>query len=336
MRMGLCGWSLGAVLWGALGPALAEPLKASAGEPVRSSGCTGPGHAYPRGITSLGTLRHAGEVRTFRVHVPPGYRGSAAPLVLMFHGGGGSGEQLEERSSRMNAIADREGFVVVYPDGTGRLRTWNAGSCCGRSAKGQIDDVGFTAALLDHLEQRLCVDRRRIFASGMSNGGMMSHRLACELADRIAAIAPVAGVDVTARCTPSRPVPVLQIHGTEDGHVPWKGGQGCGMARVAFPSAPATMESWRTRNQCRKTQSLYLEHGDGRCETFQGCDRGSNVVLCRIEGGGHAWPGGEPRPRVFPCPADGFQSQTFSASEVMWRFFKEHPLPVGLRVPAAR
>jgi polyhydroxybutyrate depolymerase len=253
------------------------------------------------------------------------------PLVLLFHGGGGSGEQLELRSSRMDEVADREGFLVVYPDGTGLIRTWNAGSCCGKAVRENTDDVGFVAALLDHLEQSLCLDRRRIYASGMSNGAMMVHRLACEMSSRIAAIAPVAGVDVTSTCTPPRPVPVMQIHGTQDGHVPWTGGEGCGLAGVAYPSVPASMEGWRTRDGCRATRAPYLEQGNGVCETFQGCDRGADVVLCRIDGGGHAWPGGEPRRQVTRCPADGSQSRTFSASEVLWKFFDSHPL---VRSPA--
>ena len=248
------------------------------------------------------------------------------PLVLMFHGGGGSGEQLELRSSRMNEVADREGFIAVYPDGLGLLRTWNAGACCGKGSREDVDDVGFVRALLDHLEESLCIDRRRVYASGMSNGGMMSHRLACEMSERIAAIAPVAGVDVTQTCSPTRPVPVLHIHGTEDGHVPWNGGEGCGLAGMPFPSVPASMDGWRARNGCRTTRSLYLEEGDGVCRKFDGCSAGSDAVLCSIQGGGHDWPGGAPSPNVMRCPGDGFQSRSFSASEVMWRFFEDHPL----------
>ena len=325
-------WSgtLAAILWVGLGTAVAQAQTASTslGETLPSRGCGRSESAYPAGATSEGTMRQGRRMRTFRVHVPSGYRaGTAAPLVLMFHGGGGSGDQLEEKSSRMDAVADREGFIVVYPDGTGLLRTWNAGSCCGPAVKQEIDDVGFTGALLDHLEDGLCVDRRRIYASGMSNGALLSHRLACEMADRIAAIAPVAGVDVTSTCTPSRPVPVMQIHGTEDKHVPWGGGTGCGLAEVAFPSVPATVDAWRTRDHCSAARSPYLEQGDGRCEMSRGCTGGSDVVLCAIQGGGHSWPGGEPKRGAFPCPGDGFQSRTFPASEVMWRFFKEHALP---------
>jgi polyhydroxybutyrate depolymerase len=273
-------------------------------------------------------LAHDGAPRTFRVHVPPGYDGSEPrPLVLMFHGGGGSGRQFEQASSRMNPIADREGFIAVYPDGSGALQTWNGGGCCGYAVTNDVDDVGFVSALLDHLEAALCIDTQRVFASGMSNGGIMSHRLACELAGRFAAIAPVAGTDLTASCMPARPVPVMQIHGTDDGHVPWDGGEGCGLAGVSFTSVPDTMEGWRSRNGCTEMTAAYFAEGDGTCRSYVGCAEGADVVLCSIEGGGHNWPGGEPPAGLIECPGNGGQSTTFSASEAVWRFFAAHPRP---------
>lgn len=293
--------------------------------PEPSAGC-GAGRARYGVGTTTGTVMHGAAARTFRVRVPPGYDDRVAtPVVLMFHGGGGTGLQLEERSSRMSPVADREGFVVVYPDGTGR--TWNAGGCCGPAARDAVDDVGFVGALLDHLEQELCIDRRRVFASGMSNGAMMSHRLACEASDRIAAIAPVAGVEMSPTCAPARPVPVLQVHGTADGHVPWEGGVGCGLAGVAFTSVPATMEGWRLRNGCSSTTSVVLEQGDGTCTGFDGCPIAGETVLCAIASGGHSWPGGVPREGVVDCPEDGAQSTTFLASEQIWAFFSRHARP---------
>lgn len=183
------------------------------------------------------------------------------------------------------------------------------------------------AALLDHLEVELCVDRRRIFASGMSNGAILSHRLGCELSERVAAIAPVAGTIMLSTCTPARPVPVMHIHGSNDGHVPWDGGPGCGPAGVAFTGVPATLDGWRSRNGCTASTARYFEAGEGRCEAFTGCTGGADVALCTIAGGGHNWPGGEPPAALVPCPADGAQSTTFSASEAVLRFFAEHPMP---------
>ncbi len=290
--------------------------------PDPSAGCGGTA-GYPLG-TTLGMLAHDGLDRTFRVHVPPGYDASRpSSVVLMFHGGGGSGEQLDTMSSNMTPIADRENFIVVYPDGTGTIRTWNGGGCCGGAVRNDVDDVGFVSALLDHLEGSLCVDRARVFASGMSNGGILSHRLACELSDRLAAIAPVAGANMAPTCSPTRSIAVLAIHGSSDGHVPWEGGMGCGPAGVPFPSVEESITGWRTRNGCSATSRVTFAEGNGSCATYEGCDE--DVTLCTVEGGGHSWPGGAPNAGVIDCPADGEQSTTFFASEAAWRFFVAHP-----------
>lgn len=292
-----------------------------------SAGCANASSSYAAG-TRAQQLTYMGTERSFRLHVPPGYDGERAlPLVMLFHGGGGSGRQFELASARMNPIADREGFVAVYPDGSGVLKTWNGVGCCGYAVQNEVDDVGFVDALLDHLETELCLDTRRLYASGMSNGAILSHRLACELSSRLAAVAPVAGTDMTARCHPSRPVPIMQIHGSDDGHVPWNGGEGCGPAGVSFTSVPDSLARWRTRNGCSDRESEYLRLGDGACARLEGCAAGADVVLCTIRGGGHNWPGGEPPADLVPCAADGFQSSSFSASEVIWRFFTKHALP---------
>lgn len=281
---------------------------------------------YAVATTTAGELLLGSAKRTFRVHVPPQYEAEKPlPLVLMFHGGGGSGRQLELSSSGMNEIADREGFIAAYPDGTGLVKTWNGGGCCGAAVRDNVDDVGFVAALLDHLEETLCLDRRRVFAAGMSNGAMMSHRLGCELADRIAAIAPVAGTDMTSSCTPTRPVPILHIHGSADGHVPWQGGLGCGPAGVPFTGVEESITRWAMRDQCSGVSRPYFEQGDGSCQAYGDCSDGAEVVLCTIRDGGHSWPGGAPNVDAVDCPGNGAQSKTFAASEVIWRFFAQHP-----------
>jgi polyhydroxybutyrate depolymerase len=292
-----------------------------------SEGCNAAG-VYEPGTTAS-EIRVGSDTRTFRIHVPEGYDpGVPLPVLLMFHGGGGSGRQFQEASAEMDPIADREGFVTVYPDGTGTLRTWNGGGCCGAAVTQNIDDVGFVRALLDHVEASLCVDRNRVFASGMSNGAILSHRLACELADRLAAIAPVAGTDLTTHCSPTRPIAVMHTHGTADGHVPWDGGAGCGpTAQVAFTSVPETIERWQARNGCSTTKSVTLTQGDGRCETYQACKAGADITLCTIDGGGHSWPGGQPPASLVDCPGNGGQSSTFHVSEAIWSFLREHPRP---------
>lgn len=305
---------------------------ADAGEPpdggvaaLGSAGCTHTGGQYAAGTTAA-ELSHAGSMRSFRVHVPRRYEsGAPMPLLLMLHGGGGSARQFEEASAEMDPIAEREGFITVYPDGTGALRSWNGGGCCGAAVTNAVDDVGFVGALLDHLTAELCVDERRVFASGMSNGAIMAHRLACELSGRIAAIAPVSGTDMTATCEPQRSLSVLQIHGTADGHVPWDGGVGCGPSAAAFTSVPETMERWRKRSGCSAEKSESFTEGDGRCESYTGCAAASDVTLCAIAGGGHSWPGGKPPADLVDCPGNGMQSTSFEASEVIWRFLRAHP-----------
>lgn len=291
-----------------------------------SGGCGGAaGYAIGTTITSITV---GGRERSFRVHVPPGYdKNTPTPAVILLHGGGGSAQQLENGSSNMDPIADREGFVTVYPDGTGVIKTWNAGNCCGKAVADGIDDVAFVGALLDDLEAKLCIDARRVFATGMSNGAIMDHRLACELADRFAAIAPVSGTIGVPSCSPTSKVAVMEIHGTGDAHVPWDGGVGCGASDTTFASVPSTLEGWRTRNGCGAATAPYFQQGNGSCSAYQGCQ--APVVLCTIDGGGHSWPGGDPKADAGAgCPGDGPQSESFIASEAMWSFFKANPKPL--------
>lgn len=304
--------------------ALPDAATSEPSDAERSPGCdAATAAAHTPGVTTTGSLEVSGN-RSFRIYVPAGYVADRpTPLVLMLHGGGGSGEQLQTQSANMDPVAEREGFITVYPEGTGAVATWNGGICCGRAVQSGVDDVAFVRELLDHVEGELCVDRDRVFAMGMSNGAILSHRLACELSERIAAIAPVAGTIGVADCRPTRPVAVMQIHGTADGHVPWDGGTGCGPAGADFVSVPDTMEGWRTLNECSADAQEYFAEGNGSCTASDGCS--APLVLCAIDGGGHSWPGGVLKTGVVDCPEDGPQSETFSASEAAWRFFAENP-----------
>lgn len=305
----------------------ASPRIALIGNPSGDSSSIPSSVYYPIG-TSNGRLIHDGLLRTFVVHVPPSYTDTTPmPLVLMFHGGFGNGAQFEKNSD-MDTVADREGFITVYPNGLGAIRTWNGGRCCGAAAREDIDDVGFVSELIDHLESSLAIDPARIYAAGMSNGAIFCHRLACELADKIAAIGPVEGTIMVDDCTPSRPVPVIIIHGTADQHVPWNGGYGCGFSDVEMTSVPDTIAIWKKADGCTSDEkSPYIQMGDGTGE-YQG-DCQADIVLCTIYGGGHHWPGGtSPTPWFFnvQCPDDGPMSTTFIANEVLWKFFKDHPM----------
>jgi polyhydroxybutyrate depolymerase len=268
------------------------------------------------------TLDHAGTQRQYTLHVPPSYAGeTAVPLVLNFHGyGSNMGQQV--LFSNMNATADAEGFVVVYPDGlknsTNGMQSWNAGLCCAFGDSDR-DDVGFVDALIDDVSSRVCIDQKRVYATGMSNGGFMSHRLACERADRIAAIGPVAGVlgIPPESCKPSRAVPVIHFHGTEDPLVPYDGG-----GTSSYPSVADTISGWASRDGCTSQPTQTFSNGAAHCETTTGCTGGAEVTLCTIDGMGHCWPG-----QSFCPPTLGSPSTDISANQAMWDFFERFALP---------
>ena len=269
----------------------------------------------PQPLDAVWTLTVDGLPRTARVHVPASYDPARpTPLVLDLHGYSMSGLTQAELT-RLPAKADAAGFVVVHPDGTGAPLGWNAGACCGTAASTGVDDVGFVDALLAELDARLCVDPRRIYATGFSNGGFLAHRLACERADVFAAIAPVSGVIGVATCAPSRPVPVLHVHGTADTVVPFAGSPGLG-----FPSVDATITGWIARDQCAAPAVETFAQGDARCVSYRGCAGGAEVALCTITGGGHTWPSGGPFP-------GGHQSTDLDATATIWDFFVAHPRP---------
>lgn len=297
-----------------------------------SAGCGAPIGGYVTGDNPR-TLIHDGIARTYGVYVPNGYDlggATAAPLVLVLHGGFGTGPQAFA-SARLAALADARRVIVVYPDGVASplgVRTWNAGACCGYAASTGIDDVGFIDAVLDEVERTLCVDRRRIHATGMSNGAQLSHRLACDRSWRIASVAPVAGTDNTTACAPTRPVPVMHIHGTADQLSPFTGGLGCGLSGNDSTSVGDTIARWQDRNGCPGAAAPRFVEGDGTCETHGRCRNEAEVVLCRIADGGHTWPGGEPPliPGLGSCPF-GAQSDSFDASARALDFFALHPMP---------
>jgi len=266
------------------------------------------------------TLEHDGVVRSYRVVVPDAATCSdGSPLVFDLHGLTSNPVQ-EEWISGLGARGREDGFVVVQPAGIGEVPSWNAGTCCGTSARDGVDDVGFLDAVRARVGAALAIDARRVYATGLSNGGYLSHRLACERADVYAAIAPVAGVLGVPRCDSTRPVPVLQFHGTDDQLVPYHGGgMGGGL------SAPGTMAFWAARNGCEPTPVVTLESGDVTCARWQGCARGADVELCTVAGGGHTWPGG---PDLI-LPALGRTTDDVDATAALWEFFTAHPLPAA-------
>ncbi|WP_163999622.1 alpha/beta hydrolase family esterase [Pyxidicoccus caerfyrddinensis] len=275
------------------------------------------------------TVKHEGRTRTYRVHVPPGYDATRpAPAVLAFHGFG-SNELKMETLTGLSTLADTEGFVAVYPralspaeiSGTGTQdspRSWNAGGCC-FPARGVVDDVGFVDALLADLDARVCVDPHRTYAMGFSNGGYFTYRLACERANRFAAVAPVSGPENVSPCTPSRPVPVLHFHGTDDDLIHYAGGNNLGRYGEVYPGAEETVRRWAKRNGCGDTAVQTYQQGDSTCTAYTGCTpQSATASLCTVQGGKHAWPG-------YPTFNNG--TLNLDATREAWRFFKERARP---------
>jgi polyhydroxybutyrate depolymerase len=272
-----------------------------------------------------------GRKRSYLIHVPPSYDPSKpTPIVLAFHGAWMSGPQMVLFSG-LNAKSDQSGFVVVYPNGLGFGEAMGFFNAFYKPAppaqEGPPDDVSFTAHLLDDLATALNVDAKRTFATGMSNGGMMCHRLAAELPDRIAAIAPVAGTIATADFKPKQPVPVLHIHGTDDPLVPFDGPERSRLGIVPFRSVDATIKAWVEADGCPaepKITELPDANKDGMIVTKKVYGPGKNdteVILIEVKDGGHTWPG-----RPSPLKRLGKTTNNISANDVIWEFFQRHPM----------
>lgn len=267
------------------------------------------------------SLTHAGQERGFIVHVPASYRADApVPLVLALHGGGGSMHNMaRDRLYGLVSQSEQSGWIVVFPNGYsrlgGRLATWNAGVCCGAARDKGSDDVGFLRAVVAEVQRRLSIDPQRIFATGMSNGGMMSYRLACEASDMFRAIASVAGTDGTEPCQPGRPVPVFHIHAKDDDRVLFAGGSGSASDTHAdFVSVPATVDKWARLDRCTGPALTVLDRPGVRCEVRTGCRDGVEVRVCVTETGGHSWPGGRKA-------LGGKGSPALDATAEIWSFF---------------
>ncbi|MBU1671663.1 MAG: prolyl oligopeptidase family serine peptidase [Actinobacteria bacterium] len=274
------------------------------------------------------SIRSGGRERTYVLHVPPGYdEGAGNSLVLAFHGHGGQGEN-QERLSGMEAVSDANGFLIAYPDGIDR--GWNDG----RGINEGIDDVGFARDLVEKLSAEYGVDPKRVYATGISNGGFMSFRLACDAPDVFAAVAPVAAlmsVPLVESNRSTTPVSLLLMNGTGDPLVPWEGGQIGGALgdRGEGISTQASIEYWVALDGCATTPQAArlpdMDPGDGTTVTqyvYPGGRDSTEVVLCEVTGGGHTWPGGYQYMRESII---GRTSRDLEASEYIWEFFRDHP-----------
>jgi poly(3-hydroxybutyrate) depolymerase len=251
------------------------------------------------------SMRFDGRDRGYTMHVPRSYDPTRrTPVVLAFHGAFDD-PQGHRTETGFDALADARNLIVVYPEGIGApTRSWNAGTCCGPAGALQVDDVGFAAAILDRVEAEYCVDVRREYAEGFSNGGMLAHQIGCRLATRIAAIAAVSGV-IASTCNPARAVPVLHIHGTDDAIVGYNG-----TLLAGLPSVDETVRLWREDDRCSGVAQTVFAQGPVGCIAYSRCATDVEVRRCRIDGGPHHWP-----------------APPWNASAYILDFFARYPLP---------
>jgi polyhydroxybutyrate depolymerase len=264
-----------------------------------------------------GTIVSSGRTREYLLYVPRSYdRAKPTPLVISLHGASVWPAQ-QMNLSRWNRLADEQGFIVVYPSGSGMPKVWNVD----RGA-GLMRDVRFIAALIDTLEANYNIDPTRIYANGISNGGGMTFVLSCTLSDRIAAVGLVAAAQSLpwSWCTDRSPVPMIAFHGTADRWVPYDGGRNR-IGPETFPSVLSWTADWARRNRCGSNPVDSVVAADVTRLEYTNCADGAGVVLYAIQGGGHAWPGGKPMPQWIV----GRTSNSIDATSEMWTFFREHP-----------
>lgn len=286
-------------------------------------GCSSRGPGAGRGQAGNIHLTSGGRDRTYSVHVPSNLdTGRPAPLVIAYHGHGSNGPGQEDLS-HMSRTADDNGFIIAYPDGVNG--SWNDGRAS--QASSGVDDIGFTRDLIKKVSSEHRIDPARIYATGMSNGGMFCYRLALEMPETFSAIAPVSALmseEIARRPGPSRPVSVMMTAGESDRLMPYRGGR-VGLFRGTVLSADATMDYWVKADGCTMQEPPEMltdnDPADGtrtRKEAAGGGAEGSEVLLYTVEGGGHAWPGGLQYARLVRTSRD------WDASQAIWDFFSRH------------
>lgn len=270
-------------------------------------------------------------MRRYLIHVPAGYDDNTpVPVVLVLHGGGGDAGQMRW-SSQMDKKADMAQFIAVYPEGTGpykkHLLTWNVGPGYGYAWENNIDDVSYIGKVLDDLGKLFRIDTKRIYATGLSNGAMLSYLLASDMPDRIAAIAPIGAALPPQYLDIKRPISLIHFHGLKDEQFPFNGGAGEPLfegsdAINTFEPVMDTINWYIANDGCPQEPLKTYSVGKAVCMVYGPGKDGSEVVLWTIEDGGHTWPGGRSKLKKL-----GKVSQDISANDLMWEFFVKHPQP---------
>jgi polyhydroxybutyrate depolymerase len=292
------------------GPATAAPTAAP--EPTATPTATAAATATPllRPGNSERTVEVGAAERTYLLHVPPDADPETPiPLVFVFHGWSGLPDGIEGTSD-FDYIADQNGFLAVYPRGSGTGNSdlsWNAGICCGFALDHSVDDIAFVNTMLEDLGTIAAVDPQRIYATGFSNGAFLSYRLACEMSDTFAAVAPVGGTLVFQPCRPERPVALLAVHGLYDMTVPYEGGGD--LIDGGFPSVEESILAWVEWNGCTPSPRTDEPYKNVVHTAYGSCRAGTAVELYMVDYFGHNWP----------------LINTFPASETIWEFFAAHP-----------
>jgi polyhydroxybutyrate depolymerase len=289
-----------------------------------------PEGVFDNGDDSIRVMWFDGRLRSYWVHIPPGYNETSTPLVIVLHAGGSYSLFMQENTG-FSKKADDENFIVIYPNGVFRLipwwRMWNGGYCCGIAYENNIDDVGFIQALIDGISEEFVIDRQRIYITGHSNGAILAYRVAAELSHLIAAVGPVAGT-IGGKASADSPlyvipdpddaVSVIHFHGLLDQNVPYNGGtENNSWDQPIDLSVNESIEFWVTHNGCAVTPQVEISSsGNIIRASYTGGYGNTEVVLYTIVNGGHGWPGSGTGDKP---------SKEISATDVLWEFFKSHP-----------
>lgn len=292
-----------------------------------AAGCERPAATPPTQLRTEANLVIDGRNRYYLLNLPPNYdESSDFSLVIALHGGGGKASQMES-DYLLTEKANRAKFAIVYPEGVQSdgilgVRTWNAGTCCDYAVEKNIDDVKFISVLIDDILKKYPkINPKKVYATGMSNGAMLAYRLACELSNKIAAIAPVAGTLATTQpCQPSRAVPILHIHSKLDAKVPFSGGTG--IFGYYFPPVEDGLNTWIKNNGCPSTAKTVTNFANYTLTKWTNCGNNSSIEFYFTNDGGHSWPGG-----LHSRAAADEPSTAIIANDLIWDFFQKYTLP---------